>query len=253
MLQVDLNCDMGESSALFPYDREKDLQLLELVSSVNIACGSYAGDPETMETLVSRAIELNVAVGAHPGYADRPNFGRKYLALSGEEVYNMVFRQCGLLTDMLTAKGIHLHHVKPHGALYNAAAEDAELAAIICRAVADLAPGIQFYGLSGSCMEQAADACGLKFIREVFADRSYQDDGSLTPRNLPGALLEDSGRSLKQALEMVLHECVETLSGKKIWIQADSICLHGDGQHAIEFARSIREGLAHNLVTVKAK
>ena len=253
MLQVDLNCDMGESSTLFSYDREKDLQLLELVSSVNLACGSYAGDPETMELLASRAIELDVAVGAHPGYDDRANFGRKYIALSGEEIYNMVFRQCDVLAKMLATKGSHLHHVKPHGALYNAAAKDAELSAIICRAVADLAPGIQYYGLSGSGMEEAANACGLEFIREVFADRSYQDDGNLTPRDLPGALLDDSSKSLKQALEMVLHESVETLSGKKIWIQADTICIHGDGQHAIEFARSIREGLAHNLVAIKAR
>ena len=253
MLQVDLNCDMGESSALFPYDRNKDLELLELISSVNIACGYHAGDPETMNVILTRALELDVAVGAHPGYDDKANFGRKYIPLSEEEVYNMVFRQCELLAGMLASKGSHLHHVKPHGALYNAAAKDAELATTICRAVADIAPGLQFYGLSGSAMEASAIACGLQFIREVFADRSYQDDGTLTPRDLPGALLQDSGKSLKQALEMVMHESVETLSGKKIWIQADSICVHGDGPHALEFARSIREGLAQNLVMIKAR
>lgn len=253
MLQVDLNCDMGESTSLFSYDVNLDLELLKIVSSINIACGFHAGDPGTMQTLVSEALVKDVAVGAHPSYEDRENFGRKSMRLSSQEIYNLIIYQCSALSGFLTVRGKRLHHVKPHGALYNDAAKEPELAKTICQAVADLEPGIQFYGLAGSCMKEAAVSCGLQYVSEVFADRSYQDDGSLTPRSVPGAMIENAADCLRQIRRMVVHKSVKTITGKSIGIEADTICIHSDGARALELANAISAELGRNLVFIESK
>src|SRR5882762_6659836 len=178
MLSVDLNCDMGEGmdcdAAIFPF-----------ISSANIACGYHAGDPDTMRRTVELALRHHVAIGAHPSYPDRENFGRIDIlgkSLHPEEIPGMIVDQLILLQAICDEFGARLHHVKPHGALYNRAAKDAEVSHLICRAIREFDPSLLLYGLSGSAMKQAAQQCGLRFVSEVFADRTYQQDGSLTPR-----------------------------------------------------------------------
>ncbi|MDJ1498835.1 5-oxoprolinase subunit PxpA [Cytophagaceae bacterium DM2B3-1] len=250
MHSIDLNCDMGESFG--PWKMGNDLQILNYVSSVNIACGFHAGDADTMRKTVAAAMEKNVAIGAHPGFPDLQGFGRRNMQLSSEEVYNIILYQIGALAAFVKVAGGRLHHVKPHGALYNMAAKDSSLSSAIAQAIKDFDPSVIVYGLSGSFLISESQKLGLKTASEVFADRTYQQDGSLTPRNQPFALIEDTTQSLKQVLKMVKEQQVVTPSTIPVPIQADTICIHGDGKHAVDFAQAINTLFQEHSITIQA-
>lgn len=245
-MTIDINCDMGESFG--PWPMGNDAALMQHITSANIACGFHAGDPVIMRKTARLAVEHGVAIGAHPGYPDLQGFGRRNMQLSADEVYAMVLYQIGALRAIAEAAGGRLRHVKPHGALYNAAAKDRPLADAIAGAVHAAGSNLMLYGLSGSALIEAGRAAGLRTCSEVFADRTYQNDGSLTPRTQPGALIENTEKAAEQALEMVRNQRVKSLGGQWVPLQADTICIHGDGPHAVEFARALygafeREGI----------
>ena len=241
---IDLNCDMGEGMP-------DDEALMPLISSANIACGYHAGTAELMARTVALALRHGVAVGAHPGFDDRDHFGRTEIHLPPSEVYALVQTQIRLLRDICARQGAVLGHVKPHGALYNMAARDVGLAEVLARAIVDADPGLVLYGLSGSCMLSEASKAGLRTASEVFADRTYQDDGRLTPRNVQGALIENEDQALAQVLQMVKQGSVVSVSGVLTPIKAETLCLHGDGAHAVSFAKMIRHMFHHEGVQVK--
>lgn len=242
---------MGESTHLWHYEIEKDLALLPWISSMNIACGFHAGDPHTMHELVAAALDAGVAIGAHPSFNDRDNFGRSVMSLSPEKVYDIMVYQVGALQAFLQVHGATLHHVKPHGALYNMAAADAVLATAICQAVKDLDEKLVLYGLSGSLLISTALDMGLPTASEVFADRTYRDDGSLTPRTETHALIEDPGLSIAQVLQMVEQGTVLTATGHQLAITAETICIHSDGAHALAFAQQIHHTLKQQGIEIK--
>ena len=246
---LDLNCDMGEGFGA--YKMGNDIEILDHVTSANIACGFHAGDPPTMRRIVVAALSKGVAIGAHPGLPDLQGFGRRAMQISPAEAYAMVVYQVGALAGFAQAAGGRLNHVKPHGALYNMAAKDRALADAIAKAVFDLDPGLVFFGLAGSEMIKAADALGLRRACEVFADRSYQDDGSLSPRGQAGAMIEDAEQSLAQVRQM-LAGSVRAVSGLEVPVQADTLCLHGDQAGALDFARHIRGALTADGVALQA-
>jgi UPF0271 protein len=250
-LLVDLNCDMGEGM-------ETDAAIFPFISSANIACGAHAGDRDIMRRTVELAVAHGVAVGAHPSYPDRERFGRVDIlgkpasAAELSALQDSLFEQLRALSAVCRGLGVHLHHVKPHGALYNRAAWDVAVAALVCHVVADFDTALLLYGLSGSLMEPAATAAGLGFVSEVFADRSYRPDGSLTPRTEPGALIEDGPTAVAQAMKMVRDGRVAVAGGGDILLHAATICLHGDGTHAVEFARMIHGALSTEGVRIAA-
>jgi len=250
MPTIDLNCDMGEAFGNYPMPN--DDKLLDYISSASIACGFHAGDPNVMQTTVNSAIKKGVAVGAHPGLPDLQGFGRREMQISPKEAYQMVLYQVGALYAFVKAAGGRLNHVKAHGALYNMAARDPLLARAIVDAVHDFDPGLILFALANSEMVIAAKKSGLGYASEVFADRTYQDDGSLTPRTQANALIIDEQQSLNQAIMMVNKQQVISANQKVITLKADTLCLHGDGAHAVEFAKTIRENLAKEEVIIKA-
>ena len=240
-LKVDLNSDLGESFGV--YTMGQDEEILQVVSSANVACGFHAGDPTVMKKTVALAKRYGVAVGAHPGLPDLVGFGRRKMAISPEEAYSIVLYQVGALGAVASAQGIKLHHVKPHGALYNMAAKDKGLAEAVALAVHDYDQELVLYGLAGSELIKAGEAKGLRTASEVFADRSYQEDGSLTPRSQPGAVLVDEEQALAQVIDMVSKGKVKAVTGKLVSVKVDTICVHGDGVKALAFARRIRDSL----------
>ncbi|WP_432258894.1 5-oxoprolinase subunit PxpA [Cupriavidus sp. TMH.W2] len=244
-MQIDLNADLGEGC-------DNDEALLALISSANIACGWHAGDAATMAQTVKWALEHGVAIGAHPSYPDRENFGRTEMQRDPEHVYADVLYQIGALDAIVRAQGGELHHVKPHGALYNQAARDPALARAIVRAVRDFDSDLVFFGLAGSQMISVAKEAGLRVRQEVFADRGYNPDGTLVRRGTPGALHEDEEAALNQTLTMVREKRVRAIDGTWVPIQAETVCLHGDGAHALAFARRIRERLGAEGIAIRA-
>lgn len=250
MLKTDINCDMGESSSLWDYSLERDLIILPYISSVNLACGYHAGDPHLMHTMVEAAMKAGIAIGAHPSFPDRENFGRSDMQLPPEKVYDIVLYQLGALNAFLQVNGATLHHVKPHGALYNMAAKDPLLARAIADAVYDFDGSLILYGLSGSELIETGQHDFLATCNEVFADRTYQDDGSLTPRSHPHALLDSQEAAVAQVLQMVQSQTVTTLSGKIIPVKAETICIHSDGPHAPDLAKAIHHALTTANITV---
>jgi UPF0271 protein len=249
MPSIDLNCDMGESFGAWKMGN--DAALMDHVTSVNIACGFHAGDATTIRKTVETAIEKGVAIGAHPGYPDLQGFGRRNMSLSSDDIYDIVLYQVAAIKGICEASGGTLHHVKPHGALYNQAAKSNELSSAIARAVRSIDPNLVFYGGSGSCLISEANKVGLKTASEVFADRTYQPDGSLTPRTSHGALVTDRSESVLQALQMVTSESVTAISGENLAIKADTLCIHGDGEHALEFAIALRAAFQENDIDVR--
>jgi len=243
MLSIDLNCDMGEGcpndDAIFPY-----------ISSANIACGYHAGNTDIMRHTIESALKYKVAIGAHPSFPDKENFGRTNMGLAPEEVYKIVFDQISILAKIAEEFDAKLHHVKPHGALYNMAAKDIDLSLAICNATKSFDENIILYGLSGSKLIDAAKKANLKNYNEVFSDRTYQSDGSLTPRNLPNALIKDTEVSLLQVLKMIKHSKVISVTGEEISIVAETICIHGDGEHAVEFAQKIYRELEKENISI---
>lgn len=250
MLKIDINCDMGERSPLWDHSVERDIKLLSFVSSINLACGFHAGDASVMHTMVRAALRAGVAIGAHPSFDDKENFGRINRHLSPEEIYDIVLYQLGALQAFLQVNGAALHHVKPHGALYNMAAKDRVIAKAICDAVYDFDGSLILYGLAGSELIAAAKENFLPTCSEVFADRSYQNDGSLTPRDQPGALITNEGDAIDQVLQMVQQQSVRSVSGKIVPVMAETICIHGDGLHALQFAQAVHEALTNANIEI---
>jgi len=234
---ADLNCDMGESFGAFTIG--SDAHVMPYITSANIACGFHAGDAAVMKKTVKLAIANGVAIGVHPGLPDLPGFGRREMAISPEEAYDMVVYQIGALAAFVKSEGGVLHHMKPHGALYNMAAVNKGLSAAIVEAVYKVDPGLIIYGLSGSELITAGERIGLKVANEVFADRTYQQDGTLTPRRLANALITDDQVAINQVLRMVKEGRVTSQQGIDIRIKADTVCIHGDGEHAVSFAQKI--------------
>ena len=250
MFYVDLNSDLGESFG--NYTIGMDEEILKYVSSANVACGWHAGDAVVMERTVALAKEFGVAIGAHPGFLDLMGFGRRNMAVTPGEAKAYVKYQLGALTAFTKSMGLQVQHVKPHGALYNMAAVDAELARAMCEAVYEVDPEIVFMGLAGSEMIRAAKEVGLRSANEVFADRAYNDDGTLVSRKLPGAVIKDKAEAIRRVVRMVKEGKVESINGNDIAIRADSICVHGDNQKALEFVKNIRETLLSESVTVRS-
>ena len=249
MYSIDLNCDMGESFGAWLMG--SDGELMNYVSSINVACGFHAGDASVIRKTVEKGIEKNVAIGAHPSFPDLQGFGRREIKLSEQEIFDVVLYQIAALKGICEALGTTLHHVKPHGALYNQAAKDGTVAAAIARAVKAIDENLVFYGLSGSFLITEAEKLGLKTASEVFADRTYKADGNLTPRNQPNALISETGKAAEQVLQMIEQQSVTATSGEKIPIVAETVCIHGDGEHALEFAREIRRKLIDNNVSIQ--
>lgn len=245
MMRIDLNADLGEGAA-------SDAELLTLVSSANIACGFHAGDASTMLTCVRAALKNGVAVGAHPSFPDRENFGRTAMQLPPETVYAQTLYQIGALSAIVQAEGGVLRHVKPHGMLYNQAAKDPALADAIAKAVFAANPMLILVGLAGSELIHAGTRYGLATRQEVFADRGYQSDGSLVPRGQPGALISDEDQALAQTLEMVQCGRVESVDGQWARVTAETVCLHGDGSHALAFARRLRREFTAQGIQITA-
>jgi UPF0271 protein len=220
-----------------------DESIMAFITSASIACGYHAGDEEMIKQTVELCLKYNVAIGAHPSYFDRENFGRKDILHTPEQVYDLVKEQIQLLKKITEEAKVVLQHVKPHGALYNRSAKDVLVANAIAKAVKDVDKNLVLFGLSGSHSILEAKNLGLKTKSEVFADRTYQDDGSLTPRTLLNALIEVEEQSIQQVLQMVHEGLVTTVSGKRISIIAETICIHGDGKNAVQFAKLLHEVL----------
>ncbi|MGY3088156.1 UPF0271 protein [Hymenobacter sp. UYAg731] len=238
---VDLNCDMGESFGAWTLG--DDAALMPFITSANIACGYHAGDPAVMKQTVRAALKHNVAIGAHPGLPDLVGFGRRNMDISAEEAFDMTVYQLGALHAVARAEGGQLYHLKPHGALYNMAATNAALATAIAEAVYKVQPELVLYGLAGSELTKAGEKLGLKTAHEVFADRTYQANGTLTPRRQPDALITSADVAIAQVLRMVRGGGVRTQQGTDVAIRADTVCLHGDGTHALEFAQRLHQEL----------
>lgn len=250
MSQVDLNCDVGESFGA--YRLEPDPEIFSIITSANIACGFHAGDPATMRKTVELALRAGVAVGAHPGLPDLAGFGRRNMDISAEEAGDIITYQIGALMAFVKAGGGQLRHVKPHGALYNMAAQNAELAEAIAGVIYKIDPALTLFGLAGSELIKAGQEKDLQTASEVFADRTYQADGTLTPRRMPGALVTDINQAVGQAVRVIREGKITSQQGTDIDVRADTICVHGDNSHALEMARHIRRSLEECGVTVKA-
>lgn len=244
-MMIDLNADVGEGCA-------SDAELLTLVTSANIACGYHAGDAQTMLACVREALKNDVAIGAHPSFPDRENFGRTAMQLPPSTVYAQTLYQVGALAAIVRSEGGALRHVKPHGMLYNQAAKDASLADAIAQAVFAADTTLILVGLAGSELIRAGERRGLVTRQEVFADRGYLADGQLVPRSLPGALIDDEELALAQTLEMVQSGRVQSVEGQWTPVMAQTICLHGDGEHALAFARRLRSAFDALKITVSA-
>jgi UPF0271 protein len=242
-MKQDINCDMGEGIGNSALPADRDELIMPFITSANIACGYHAGDEDTMKQTVELAMKHNVFIGAHPSYLDRENFGRTDIRIPLSEVYDLVTKQIYLLNEITKAAGTILHHVKPHGALYNMAARAKPLAAVIALAVKDVDEKLKLYGLSGSHLINEAKKIGVKAVSEVFADRTYQDNGRLTPRSKPEALINETDKVIQQVLQMIKEGTVTTVTGKTIPIVAETICIHGDGEHAVEFAKVIHDAI----------
>ena len=244
MASIDLNCDMGEGM-------NNDEQLMPFISSANIACGFHAGNADIMKRTLEAALRNGVAIGAHPGFNDKKNFGRTKMQLSSNELYDLITYQIYLLQNICDEFNVRIHHIKPHGALYNMAAKNIEMSKTIAEAIKDVDEHFILYGLSGSHLINEAKKINLKTASEVFADRTYQNDGSLTSRNFSNALIENENISVQQVLQMVQKQSVTSVSGNTIKIKADTICIHGDGKHAIDFAKKINQTLKQNNIEIK--
>ncbi len=250
MLSIDLNCDMGESFGA--WQMGNDAALMDFVSSVSIACGFHAGDASVIRQTIETAVSKNVAVGAHPSFPDLQGFGRREIKMSVSEVFDIVLYQIAAVKGICEASGAKLHHVKPHGALYNQAAKDANLAEAIAKAVKAIDEKLILYGLAGSFLISEAEKLGLKTASEVFADRTYHADGNLTPRSQPNALIENTEKVAAQVWQMISKQTVTATGGEKVSLRAETVCIHGDGAHALEFAKAINAQLKAQGVKIKS-
>ncbi|MGA8051472.1 MAG: 5-oxoprolinase subunit PxpA [Burkholderiales bacterium] len=250
MKRIDLNCDMGESYGAWKMGA--DAEIMPLITSANIACGYHAGDPGTIRGTVELAVRHGVAVGAHPSLPDLQGFGRRVMKISPQDMYDLVLYQAGAVQAFARAAGTRLHHVKCHGALYNMSTGDEALSDAMARAVQDLGDGVILYALSGSLTMEVARRRGLGVAGEAFADRGYSDDGTLAPRGKPGGMIEDAAKAVAQALAMIEEGHVVSLSGKRVAVAPDTLCLHGDQPGAVAFAQALRSAFAARNIALGA-
>lgn len=248
MYKVDLNCDLGESFG--NYKIGCDDEVIPFISSANIACGFHASDPAVMDKTVKMAKRCGISVGAHPGFPDLMGFGRRKMDITPHEAKVMLQYQIGALDAFCKAHNIKMSHVKPHGALYNMAGKDIELSLAICEGIKSVNPNLILLGLSGSKMIEAAKMTGIKYASEVFADRAYNDDGSLVDRKKNGAVITDEDEAIKRVIQMVKEGRVKSINGNDIKIEAQSICIHGDNIKALEFAKKIRHSLEYENIEI---
>lgn len=248
-VSIDINSDVGEGFGAWP--GAPDAELFAVISSANVACGFHAGDPRTMERTVRAAKAAGVAVGAHPGFPDLVGFGRRTMRASAEEIHTDLLYQVGALAAFCQAHDVPLHHVKPHGALYNMAAVDRAMADAIVAAIHAYEPALPLYALPESQLEAAARAAGLYVAREAFVDRAYMADGTLAPRSLPGSVLTDPEAVVARVIRMVRGEPIPTLDGGSIRIQAETFCIHSDTPTAVPIAQALRDGLEAAGIAVR--
>jgi 5-oxoprolinase (ATP-hydrolysing) subunit A len=249
-MQIDLNGDVGESFGA--YEIGHDAALIPLLTSVNIACGFHAGDPGVMRATVALAREHGTAAGAHPGFPDLVGFGRREMKATPREVEDLVTYQIGALAAIAAAQGVRLAHVKPHGALYNMAARDVDLADAIARAIAAVDPSLALFGLPGSQSLEAAQRHKVRAVSEAFADRAYRRDGSLVPRNEPGAVIDDEQIVVTRAVAIARERMVIAADGTPVALDVQTICVHGDTPGAAVLASRIRKALNDAGVQVRA-
>jgi UPF0271 protein len=242
---IDLNADLGEGFAF-------DQPLLELVSSANISCGAHAGSPQDIQQAIRRAIENGVIIGAHPSYPDHEHWGRRSLSLSATQLRATMMSQLQWLETQVRELGGQLQHIKPHGALYNDAARDAQLAGRIAACVKSFDPSLILVGLAGGHLLDAGERAGLSVAAEAFVDRRYQADGSLVPRSHPQALITNVEEALSQAVALASHLPIKTIDGNLISIKADTLCIHGDSAHAVQFARAVKAALLAQGIAIRS-
>ncbi len=247
MMDIDLNADVGE----LPEGVNVDAELMSWITSCNIACSEHAGSEALMRRTVRLAKQHGVRIGAHPGYADRENMGRVAQQLEDSALRKLILDQVGLLGRICAEEGVVMAHVKTHGALYNQSARDPHMARVISAAIRDISPDLVVVGLAGSEHVRAAQQFGLRVMEEVFADRRYEADGSLTPRTHPQAVITDEQEALHQVLGLAKEGRVRTREGTWIDLKADTVCLHGDGAHAVEFARMLRTTLTCQGIPIR--
>ena len=245
MVSIDINCDLGEGGG-------NDEKIMRYISSANIACGFHAGNINTIEKTILLASRYNVSIGAHPGYPDKENFGRKKMSLSPKEITALVKKQVSLLKLKTEENHQILQHIKPHGALYNQAATDIDIARAICKAIIEVDPRLVFMGMPNSAMQTASTEAGLNFCAEGFVDRAYTNQGLLVPRSTPGAVITDIETCKTRALQIAQTNTTTSIDNKKIDLIVNTICIHGDTENAIEIARSINEYLTTNNINIKA-
>ena len=249
MYVIDLNSDLGESFGAYKMGRDEEI--LPLVSSVNAACGFHAGDPTVMANTVALCRDSGTALGAHPGFPDLQGFGRRNMNVSAQDARNLILYQIGAMGAFCKSVGIRMQHVKPHGALYNMAAKDPVLARAICEGIQAYDPSLILLGLSGSEMLRQAQAIGLPWAAEVFADRAYEEDGTLVARTKPGAMITDEEEAVRRVIGMILNHRVQAITGKEIEICPDSVCVHGDSEKALLFVKKIRSALESAGITIQ--
>ncbi|MFR5877030.1 MAG: 5-oxoprolinase subunit PxpA [Eubacterium sp.] len=243
MYKVDLNCDLGEGAKF-------DSEIIPLISSANIACGFHAGNSEIMDCTAELCRDNKVSIGAHPGYPDKENFGRTNMDITPKQVYDYTLYQLGALSAIAKAKGISLQHIKPHGAMYNMAAKSKKLSDAIVNAIFDFDSSLILLALSGSEMINSAKAKGIRYASEVFADRAYEADGTLRPRSLDGAMIEDENEAIQRVIRMIKEGKVKTYTGEDVDIEAHSVCVHGDGIKALEFVKALNKAFDDNSIEV---
>ena len=248
-MEININCDLGESSKL--HSTENDPLLLKIVNSANIACGYHAGDKPTMEKTIEISKKNNVSIGAHPSFNDPENFGRKRLNLSSMEIKKLVIDQIDILSEIANKAGMLVTHVKPHGALNNMACENYDLAKTISESIIQVDKELIFLVPTGSQMEKAGKKLGMKIAAEIFADRNYEDDGNLISRSKENAMITDPKIAKKHVIKMVENQALNCYSGKKIPCEIDSVCVHGDGDNAVSIAKEIKEGLIKSGIILK--
>ena len=249
-MEININCDLGEKSKF--HSIENDPELLNIVNSANIACGYHAGDNETMNMVIKISKANGVSIGAHPSFKDPENFGRKRMNLSSSEVTKLIINQINILSDIANKSGMEVTHVKPHGALNNMACENYDLAKIISESIIQVNKELIFLVPTGSQMEKAGKKLRMKIAAEIFADRNYEDDGNLVSRSKDNAMITDHVTAKKHVIKMVENQALNCYSGKQIPCEIDSICVHGDGENAVNTAKEIKEGLIKSGITLSS-
>tara|TARA_Y100000590_G_scaffold256925_1_gene288553 strand:+ start:239 stop:1012 length:774 start_codon:yes stop_codon:yes gene_type:complete len=247
-MEININCDLGESSKL--HSTKNDPLLLKIVNSASVACGYHAGDKPTMEKTIEISKKNNVSIGAHPSFKDPENFGRKRINLPSNEIKKLILDQVNILSKIADNKGMNVTHVKPHGALNNMACEDYDLAKVISESIIEIDKNLIFLVPTGSQMEKAGKNLGMKIAAEIFADRNYEDDGNLVSRSKKNAMITDPQIAKKHVIKMVENQALNCFSGKQIPCEIDSVCVHGDGENAVNTAKQIRDGLLQAGVTL---